>query len=274
MTSDPRAPAATTPDLTAWVEKRIIELCQERAAAVERFKRTDDDRHLDQLIAKGGKIRAYGEVFDYIKSHAAPPPSPRPEADGDERIAWLIERPQAITKNGPLWWTGTPAAGNWTLDANDAVRFTRRQDAERVIHAVASLAVSGAIATEHVWLAPLRAPSAGAGEAERLREAIKAAQSESDRLCHGKPWRMSIPVRDDDSDIIFGDLIRAARALSALGSEGEPAPLPKYVPMVISESAIREIRGILDKAHRLYVGTEVRPVPVFDDGSEGGRGDG
>lgn len=36
------------------------------------------------------------------------------------------------------------------------------------------------------------------------RAAVKAAYDELSALCHGKQFRMSIPMRDTDSDIVIG----------------------------------------------------------------------
>jgi hypothetical protein len=62
-------------------------------------------------------------------------------------IAWLLE--SKFKAPQPSWWNGRPEGdGNqFTTNANEAVRFSRREDAERVaarMHMVR--------ATEHKWL--------------------------------------------------------------------------------------------------------------------------
>lgn len=38
------------------------------------------------------------------------------------------------------------------------------------------------------------------------------AQKELSALCHGKRFRMTVPVQDDDSDMVIGDALRHAEA--------------------------------------------------------------
>lgn len=61
--------------------------------------------------------------------------------------AWLIESTFASTR--PQWWNGTPEGQfiPFTSDANEAVRFARRIDAERVATFMHMVRVN-----EHVWL--------------------------------------------------------------------------------------------------------------------------
>ncbi len=60
--------------------------------------------------------------------------------------AWLIE---INTKGSPgaLWWGGG-GCRHWVADANLAVRFCRKADAERVI---SMLGLNGAVALAHGW---------------------------------------------------------------------------------------------------------------------------
>lgn len=63
-------------------------------------------------------------------------------------VAWLVE-----SEPGGLWWDGRFVSRGidprfFTRDPNEAVRFARREDAEKV--AASSIALK---ATEHVWLA-------------------------------------------------------------------------------------------------------------------------
>lgn len=61
---------------------------------------------------------------------------------------WLIEQ----QFNGrAVWWRGDPSGHrDWTPDANEAVRFARKEDAERVLRALGSFWLK-AQALEHAW---------------------------------------------------------------------------------------------------------------------------
>ena len=68
-------------------------------------------------------------------------------------VGWLIE-----VRNPTRWWTGysgNRAIGNtdarWSSDPSRAIRFARKLDAERVIHANPHMIRAGAVATEHCW---------------------------------------------------------------------------------------------------------------------------
>lgn len=67
--------------------------------------------------------------------------------------AWLIEMPMATFNGPPCWWTGNYKTGaltdQWSTDSLDAVRFSRKGDAERVI--AGTLKLKEAVATEHQW---------------------------------------------------------------------------------------------------------------------------
>lgn len=47
---------------------------------------------------------------------------------------------------------------------------------------------------------------------ESLLGMLQRAQEELTRLCHGKRFRMSVPVEHDDSDMVIGDALRHAEA--------------------------------------------------------------
>jgi len=68
--------------------------------------------------------------------------------------AWLIEMPMATFEGPPCWWTGDYRSGSltkqWSEDSLDAVRFFRKEDAEKVIRG--TLRLKEAIATEHQWI--------------------------------------------------------------------------------------------------------------------------
>jgi len=44
-------------------------------------------------------------------------------------------------------------------------------------------------------------------------EEIEKAQDEISAICHGKRWRMCVPVDDGESDIVIGDALRHAKIL-------------------------------------------------------------
>lgn len=54
---------------------------------------------------------------------------------------------------------------------------------------------------------------------DELEPMIEAAQAELSALCHGKRFRMSIPVEAEDSDMVIGDALRHSLAFvrAALG---------------------------------------------------------
>ena len=58
-----------------------------------------------------------------------------------EEFGWLIENDW---NERPEWWRPL----KWTTDANEAVRFARKEDAERVIR---EMLFANAHATEHIW---------------------------------------------------------------------------------------------------------------------------
>ncbi len=59
--------------------------------------------------------------------------------------AWLIEMK---SENKPSWWTGS----GWSSDANDAIRFVRQQDADKIILYEMESLMWRAVATEHQFV--------------------------------------------------------------------------------------------------------------------------
>lgn len=59
--------------------------------------------------------------------------------------SWLIEFPGS----GPAWWDGR-GSDTGVLDANDAVRFARQEDAQRVCAWIIAKGTA-ALVTEHCW---------------------------------------------------------------------------------------------------------------------------
>ena len=75
----------------------------------------------------------------------------------EAETAWLIEMKDYVHPV-PAWWGGTRYG--WRHDANEAVRFCRQEDAERVIESMPWK--HNAIATQHSWIPPM--PKAEEGE--------------------------------------------------------------------------------------------------------------
>jgi hypothetical protein len=76
---------------------------------------------------------------------------------------------------------------------------------------------------------------------DRLVEMLEQAAAEVSALCHGKRWRMCVPVDSDDSDIVIGDALRHARAFIAAHREREvAAPLPASAAL---QALIADWRG-------------------------------
>lgn len=72
-----------------------------------------------------------------------------------EPTYWLVE---SVT--GPMWWDGRFLSRgidprHFTTDPNEAVRFARKEDAERVARQSSAL-----LATEHIWMAAPQPPQA------------------------------------------------------------------------------------------------------------------
>jgi len=92
--------------------------------------------------------------------YAAPPAAqPAVEPLTDES-AWLIE--WQAHGHGPQWWGFNHTPGlfsDWCSDANNAIRFSRKEDAERMrLHVIAVAGFSGRLdyqrqvtVTEHMW---------------------------------------------------------------------------------------------------------------------------
>lgn len=141
--------------------------------------------------------------------------------------AWLIERA------GPFWWrtlvTARPAtihiidATNsleWTADANEAVRFSRKEDAD---HVAAALDIPRSLmtSTEHVFVsAPstdIPAPLPGSGDLSEREWAITAAaQAFCNRgIIIACPWEGDL---DDEERERFDALVAAIDSYNALVS--------------------------------------------------------
>lgn len=132
--------------------------------------------------------------------------------DAAERLssatAWLIEyrNPQ------PAWWDGV----RFTHDSLKAVRFARREDAERSVFAVDDQHRDDCVVTEHVWTSSAETgPADAQTDEERARreddprrvEAIRQVTAWLDALCecgHAK-WQHEAPNIDCDSPCLECD---------------------------------------------------------------------
>lgn len=106
-------------------------------------------------------VKTKGKEDSPIAVPSAPEPS--------EPVAWLIEiKPHG---HAPQWWGFNYEPGrfaDWCADANNAVRFSRKEDAERMrLHILARSELAGnvpyassVIVTEHMWPAPSAPASA------------------------------------------------------------------------------------------------------------------
>ena len=94
-----------------------------------------------------------------------PPFTAQPSAQG-EAVAWLVE--WKAHGYGPQWWGFNHTPGKnatWCSDANNAIRFARKEDAERMrLHIIAVAGLTGmheyergVSVTEHMWEGPCRA---------------------------------------------------------------------------------------------------------------------
>ena len=83
----------------------------------------------------------------------------QPSAQG-EAVAWLVE--WKAHGHGPQWWGFNHTPGKnatWCSDANNAIRFARKEDAERMrLHVIAVAGLTGmhsyersVSVTEHLW---------------------------------------------------------------------------------------------------------------------------
>jgi len=68
-------------------------------------------------------------------------------------IRWLIERGQAQHQDPPIWWASNRVVGEWTSEANLAVGFCRKSDAETVGQMLPHLGRINLawVVVEHIW---------------------------------------------------------------------------------------------------------------------------
>lgn len=99
------------------------------------------------------------------EENGIPAAQPEPSAQS-EAVAWLVE--WKAHGYGPQWWGFNHTPGKnatWCSDANNAIRFARKEDAERMrLHIIAVAGLTGmheyersVSVTEHMWEGPCRA---------------------------------------------------------------------------------------------------------------------
>jgi len=110
------------------------------------------------------QLRGTCDHYSAQKLRVATQPA-QPSAQG-EAVAWLVE--WKAHGYGPQWWgfNHTPGkSATWCSDANNAIRFARKEDAERMrLHIIAVAGLTGmheyersVSVTEHLWEVPCRA---------------------------------------------------------------------------------------------------------------------
>lgn len=129
----------------------------------------------------------------------------QPSAQG-EAVAWLVE--WKAHGHGPQWWGFNHTPGKnatWCSDANNAIRFARKEDAERMrLHIIAVAGLTGmhsyersVSVTEHMWIdtasAPAAQPSAQGVGALALEELHQLGYTVKDGLLYPRLRRSNPP---------------------------------------------------------------------------------
>lgn len=150
-------------------------------------------------------IKSLRDLFsEVVRAFVHCPPAVQPSAQG-EAVAWLVE--WKAHGHGPQWWGFNHTPGKnatWCSDANNAIRFARKEDAERMrLHVIAVAGLTGmhsyersVSVTEHMWIDTASAPAAPASAQGEATQAENAARylyireqhwSTSDICCVTKP---------------------------------------------------------------------------------------
>ena len=77
--------------------------------------------------------------------------APSAPAEASTETGWLIEHHYDIPESGVRYWAGLEVYGDesvWTPDPSAAIRFARREDAEKIVPA---LHWEKIVVAEHVW---------------------------------------------------------------------------------------------------------------------------
>lgn len=106
----------------------------------------------DEALGRHLRYAEIRTITDAVLAVAAPALRERALREaGKTSVAWLIEDWRSGRCVG--YWNTSPG---WSMDQSYAVRFARREDAERVIYGLLRLTDPGADprAAEHAWEAP------------------------------------------------------------------------------------------------------------------------
>ncbi len=107
------------------------------AIVVEDFRKLLLKHHANDLSMEEISTRAH-KAADIICGAALAEKRPAEPRE----IGWLIER------EGPEWLAGFGFSSNWTKDSLEAIRFSRRADAEKIAEVLENVDIS---ITEHIW---------------------------------------------------------------------------------------------------------------------------
>lgn len=116
----------------------------------------------DLIRAAGGTVRSSKDPVADVTRRRPEPETVTAAERTEETVAWLV----ALGSSPPQWWTGR-GPNEWTLSvdgtsrfpADCAMRFARREDAERAIGWLVKEGVrDGCKAEGHIWLADVTRP--------------------------------------------------------------------------------------------------------------------
>lgn len=125
---------------------------QEAAVALNATGLKAAHRVMFERVAYGDEISPR-DMEAAIRAYLSAPVAAVAPAVGEDETAWLIE----LRGNVPKWWSLEYRPGpNWTQDANRALRFARKEDADAYIW---DIGWTEAFATEHMWPTPRPLPA-------------------------------------------------------------------------------------------------------------------
>lgn len=166
------------------------------------------------------------------------PPSARPD-----ETAWLIELPRAGST--PTWFTGrNPVL--FSDDANEAIRFARKQDAEAMIagwNGWELPMIVGAVATEHAWMDG-KPPSARSSAEERTRVVTNADGGEDVYVFSQGSRERFLTITEDDGlfTVMFSDrAIGLTKVVQLPVSEKPIASAPEPEKSVLGEMVVPRV---------------------------------
>lgn len=208
------------------------------------------------------------------------------ERPPDGKFAWLIER----TDINGAYWDGR--GKTFHHDPNQAVRFARKEDAERVRWWL--LKEEPAESREHGWVPSAepahiiagnvasavieKMPSADAPKFGSWRTSYHAAQAVINDLCQGRArWTMSIPARpNEDQDLVLGNALRTLKK-AIEDRDAELAARDAEINTLNAQLLVVKLERDQATAHRdlqiapLFREQEVRNQKLSDQLTETGR---